>query len=235
MTLARKLTGKRRGALVALHPTEKRTSGKKIIWVCLCDCGKLFETGDFSSAHGPKSCGCSRGRRPASTYAVLHGESIKGKRTAEYLAWKAIRIRCRPDFPGYGARGITMSPEWTASYEAFLSDMGRRPSLKHSIDRIDVNGNYCAENCRWATTTEQARNKRNTRRAKVNGVLLNVPEISQQLNISQGTIHEWIKAVGDGGDITERIAKHRRMPQRGQASKSSLTSEACPSAFVASS
>lgn len=80
-----------------------------------------------------------------------------------YQTWIDIRRRCRnqkyKDYPNYGGRGIKISEEWFNSFETFAQDMGERPK-NHSIDRIDVNGNYCKENCRWATQQEQSANKR---------------------------------------------------------------------------
>lgn len=86
----------------------------------------------------------------------------------EYYIWAAMKKRCTSaackDFKLYGARGITVCPRWAASFEDFLQDMGLKPSPKHSIDRIDVDGNYEPGNCRWATPAQQANNKRNNRK-----------------------------------------------------------------------
>jgi len=99
--------------------------------------------------------------------AYKHGESHP-KPTPEWLCWSSMISRCyvvkNHDYPWYGARGITVCDEWR-EYVNFLRDMGRRPSSKHSLDRIDNNGNYCKENCRWVTREQQMRNRRNTLQA----------------------------------------------------------------------
>ena len=85
------------------------------------------------------------------------------QRTPEYVSWGEMKQRCynksNKDFKNYGGRGICVCDEWRNSYPTFLEDMGRRPSSKHSIDRIDNNDYYKPSNCRWATITEQNRNK----------------------------------------------------------------------------
>lgn len=93
-----------------------------------------------------------------------HGE---GKpKSAEYQSWSRMRERCRnfhhPKFKYYGGRGIKICERWD-SYETFLSDMGRRPSPRHTLDRVDNNGEYCPENCRWATSEQQNQNRQLTK------------------------------------------------------------------------
>ena len=142
-----------------------------------CDCGneKSVVGYELRSGH-TTSCGChsraaSRARfahvrsflngPPA---ALRHGEARTRIKTAEWLCWNNMKYRCRnpnaANFKYYGGRGIKVCDRWVASYEDFLSDMGRKPSAAHSIDRIDVNGNYEPTNCRWATSSEQKRNQR---------------------------------------------------------------------------
>lgn len=92
-----------------------------------------------------------------------HGHRISDKRTPEYNSWRAMKARCyspnNENYAFYGALGVQVCDTWKQSFEAFLKDMGKRPHGK-TLDRIDPHGNYQPDNCRWATTRTQSRNKR---------------------------------------------------------------------------
>jgi hypothetical protein len=107
--------------------------------------------------------------------------------------------RCtNPNFPKhkcYGARGIGVCDRWR-SYENFLADMGRKPSPLHSIDRIDNDGNYEPGNCRWATSLEQARNKRNTMHIDMGGRIVCLREACEILGLSYNTAQRRLNALG---------------------------------------
>ena len=131
------------------------------VWTCQCDCGNVrgIKTCDLRSGSS-KSCGCVHAGT-ARGFRLLHG----GKGTPEYRTWKHMRERCSSpsceDYKNYGGRGISICRQWD-DFTVFLLDMGPRPGRGYSIERLDVNGNYEPSNCVWATTTEQARNKRTT-------------------------------------------------------------------------
>ena len=105
----------------------------------------------------------------------------------EYGVWKKMRQRCNDpnnkDYHLYGGKGIVVCERWN-EFGTFLLDMGQRPSFKHSIDRIDSNGNYCPENCRWATPLEQFGNTSRIVRFTHNGKTLSIPEWSRELGIN---------------------------------------------------
>lgn len=116
-----------------------------------------------------------------------HLETAAGHRTPEYKIWTGMITRCQnrkaKAFPLYGGRGIQVCDRWRGSYPAFLEDMGRRPSILHSLDRIDNDGPYGPENCRWADRKTQARNKRGRRRYVIRGIALLLCEWAERTGV----------------------------------------------------
>jgi hypothetical protein len=142
-------------------PRERGSTGATK-WKCVCDCGKnLVITGYELKIGHTKSCGCMKVERIRLLNKKNYEEGFQ--KTSEYQSWKAMIHRCNnPNYRyyhEYGGRGISVCDRWR-DFGLFLEDMGSKPSPKHSIDRIDVNGNYEPGNCRWATSEEQTRNSR---------------------------------------------------------------------------
>jgi hypothetical protein len=126
---------------------------------------------------------------------VMHGKTW----TPEYRTWSSIKQKCRTTshrmYKDYGARGIKISDEWFDSFEQFLSDIGERPVDKYSLDRIDNDGDYCKENCVWATREEQACHNRHTKKVIHRNVEYKTKEeFCKANNISRGLFNSRVKA-----------------------------------------
>jgi hypothetical protein len=151
------LTGKRFGRLVAVRFFGKVNGFNK--WVCRCDCGRETNVGTGPLRGGKsKSCGCAKKQQPQN---IRHGLAHK---VPEYGVWTGMKKRCYnlqcEAYPDYGGRGITICERWNADFAAFYEDMGPRPSSRHTIERVDVDGNYCPENCVWLEAHLQVLNRR---------------------------------------------------------------------------
>lgn len=126
-----------------------------------------------------------------------HGYKTAGKYAPEYSIWVNMRSRCNNPknnrYHLYGARGIRVCRRWETDFLNFLEDMGRRPSRNHSLDRIDNDGNYTSENCRWATRKEQCRNRRTSKFLAFKGRRKTAAEWCEIFGIKQGTLHARLK------------------------------------------
>jgi hypothetical protein len=135
---------------------------KDWMWYCDCTCGgAVVATSSNLRSGRTRSCGCLQVESRAKPRT--HGKSSM----REFQAWYNMKKRCinpsHPSYLSYGGRGISVCPEWLGSFEAFYEHIGPRPSPDHSVDRINNNGNYEPGNVRWATRTQQQRNRRNTK------------------------------------------------------------------------
>jgi hypothetical protein len=157
-------TGKRYGRLIACRLFGRNQSGLWL-WECLCDCGTIAVVTAAHLASGNcQSCGCLRtehNQRIARFPRKIPG--VMSVLVSGYRSWKAMNRRCTKPadtaYARYGGRGITVCDRWRV-FKNFLNDMGPRPSTSHSIERRKNDEGYFPENCYWATSPEQTRNKR---------------------------------------------------------------------------
>ena len=183
------ITGQKFGMLTAIMPVDKYR-GSTMMWLCDCDCGQqaVVLIGNLRKGNS-KSCGCDR-MRGCTTHGFAH--------LPEYKPWTAMKYRC--DNPNnsvyykYGGRGIKVCNRWY-DFALFMDDMGDRPDGT-SIDRIDNDGDYTTENCRWATSHEQSRNKRSNRIIRFAGKEKCAADWEDEIGISAINILNRIDACG---------------------------------------
>lgn len=207
------ISGQRFGRLKAISPAGKTATGHTL-WKCRCACGTRVTVSLHAlrrETRGCKSCGCLA-REILIARNTTHGLS----RTPEYLCWQSMIRRCeRPDahnYRYYGGRGIKVCQRWRKSFQAFLDDVGRRPSLHHTIDRIDKDGDYSPANCRWATRKQQARNKSKSRMIEVDGKSRTVTEWAEITGVSSYMIFKRLNRGWSPEDAVRRPARKTRRP-----------------------
>jgi len=186
-----------------------RVSGQRK-WLCRCECGTVKTVATSHLRQGKsRSCGCLE-KELTSARAKTHGMSG----TVEHRTWMSMRDRCRnpkaAHYDCYGGRGITVCERWINSFENFYEDMGPRPSSRHSIDRIDVNGHYEPGNCRWATIAEQRRNTRTNTIVQYLGRDMCIAEAAELSGISQYTLSMRIRRGWDSSRLFAPVRPIRR-------------------------
>lgn len=168
-------------------------------WSCRCDCGNevCVDRGNLNRGH-TESCGCI-GTRPGE-----HGLS----RSPEYRVWQGIKSRCfNPNnkaFVNYGGRGIGMYQEWIDSFQKFFGHVGCKPSAKHTLGRINNDGNYEPGNVRWETWEQQLNNTRRSCFVEFRGERLTVSQVARKVGVRQGAFAARLRT---GMPIEEAISK----------------------------
>ena len=187
------IIGLRFGMLLVLGESGRDAISKLI--KCKCDCGNIKLTRiKYLNRGYVKSCGC------------LRTKEFPVTKQREYFIYYAIKTRCYSKksnhYHRYGGRGIIMCKRWLYSYKNFIADMGMRPSKKHSIERIDNNGNYEPSNCKWATSSEQSNNTISNNVLSFNGESLTTTQWERKTGIKRKTI---TRRIGMGWSIEKTL------------------------------
>ena len=196
------LTGQRFGRLVVIKEAGRSSDGR-VRWLCKCDCGNYTSTPSTKTLRNGtcRSCGCIERERPNKQ---THGKS----NTKLFAVWNAMKQRCynpnNRSYKNYGGRGITVCQEWKEDFQTFYDwaiANGYKKGLE--IDRIDVNGNYEPDNCRWTNSKKNNNNRRNNVKIKIGREEHTVAEWSEITGIPRSTILERFRS----GKPLEEILK----------------------------
>jgi hypothetical protein len=195
--------GTRHGQLVIV---DRIFNGKRTMLYCVCDCGNKTDVLTYQIGGKTKSCGCLKVSL-TKLAKTTHGQTSSRTKTATYATWASIKLRCnnskQTNYHLYGGRGITYCERWE-KFENFLEDMGEKPDGL-SIERIDVNGNYEPNNCKWATNAEQALNKRNTINLEYGGIVKPLQLWAKEYGIKPNVLRQ--RLVRDGLSIHRALHK----------------------------
>lgn len=217
------LIGRKFGRLKVVREAGWIGPHRKRAWWVECRCGKSKVVKQNNLVSGKtKSCGCLLAdhlRKMAGTAGLTHGDSY----SREYRAWGNMRRRCYgvngPRYKDWGGRGVQVCDRWRRSYSEFLKDMGRAPSKDHSLDRIDPDGNYEPGNCRWATRSEQQRNRRDNNCLTAFGRTQSIDDWADEVGITRATIRGRMRLGWEPEDIvtTPRQRKPRYIRMDGKS------------------
>lgn len=200
------LAGRTFNELTALAIAYRK--GSSNYWTCRCTCGKetIVQARNLKSGR-VKSCGCLRRKPPTNATHLM-------SRTREWKIWESMRQRCNKPYatfyPRYGGRGIGVCERWNTSFENFFADMGTAPSPKHSLHRIDNDGDYCLDNCCWSLPCIQMRNRHDTKLLTYGGETKPVAEWAEIFGIDRYTLLGRIRLGWPAEKVlTTPVTKHK--------------------------
>ena len=180
-------TGQRFGRLLVLE----QAASSPVRWKCRCDCGNIAVIPSSTLGRYANSCGCIR-REVTRRRCLTHGYTANRQLPREFVSWWHAKDRCYNPadkaFPAYGARGITMCDRWRTDFGAFRQDMGPCPT-GFSLDRIDNDGPYAPDNCRWASPRTQSNNTRRNRWLMVKGERMTATQAARRYAVNIKTVN----------------------------------------------
>lgn len=194
------IVGKKFNRLTVISEYDKRTNAGKVQFLCKCDCGNIIiAVGSKIKSGYTKSCRCLN-KEKTSELGKSYIHKMAG--TSIYTIWSSMKSRCHhiksDSYGNYGGRGIIVCERWRNSFENFFQDMGHRPNDKYSLERINNDGNYEPENCKWATRQEQELNKRNSIRVDYNGKIISLPQLAKNIGMPLGKLYKQRKKQLNG-------------------------------------
>lgn len=217
------LTGKRFGRLTVIKevsPHYSKSGVRMRMWECKCDCGnnRILSTSNITNGN-TKSCGCLK-KELLLSKNTTHGMS----KTKLYSVWGSMKDRCFNEnvsqFSDYGGRGISVCNEWKNDFQAFYDwaiGNGYKDGL--TIERKDVNGDYCPENCCWITREEQSKNRRNSHFITYRGETKTLSEWSRELHIDRECVRNQEKKLGSGEEAIKAVLNSRKHKEKIRSSQ----------------
>ena len=201
------MSGQTFGALTVLSRIGHKTKSRSHYWECQCICGNVTEVSGSNLRSGAvASCGCVA-RQATSIRNQTHGHTAGAGATRVYRIWSCMLTRCynpdRASWQDYGGRGIKVCDRWRESFENFYADMGEPPTPRHTLDRYpDNGGDYSPDNCRWATMSQQARNRRSTRMIEYQGRTMAISDWADEYGIKLACL---TGRLNNGWDIEKAL------------------------------
>jgi len=201
------IAGQKFGTLTAIECIGRKAKGRGHYWRCQCECGKVTEVSGSNLRSGAvASCGCVA-NKATSLRNRTHGHTEGDRPTRVYRIWQCMLTRCynpdRANWQDYGGRGIKVCDRWRESFENFYADMGEPPTPKHTLDRYpDNGGDYGPNNCRWATMSQQARNRRSTRMIEYQGRTMAISDWADEYGIKLACL---TGRLNNGWDIEKAL------------------------------
>ena len=182
-------------------------SGRK--WDCICACGTSRKVDRYSLKSGAStSCGCLRGEE-----LTARNQTHKLSGTPEYRVYHAMKDRCYresdKEYENYGGRGIKVSDDWLTGFQAFIRDMGPRPTRRHTLERKNVNLGYSASNCVWATPTQQARNRRATKVFTVMCITAPAYDLAEHFKVKKSIVRDRLRRGWCIEDALFRVGRYK--------------------------